>query len=120
MKKNQDELNIIMDNFKKALMRRVEDRAKEQEEFAKIESEQKAVVQNNFMSDKKEQCMKTLGPDLFEKMYQYMKKSKASKVDFQTMQKGILTLVNKDKDKMNMAFLIDQLIESEVTSSKQK
>ena len=112
-KKDQIELHNVMDSLKKALMRGEEDKAKEREEFRKIESEQRAAAPSMMMEGKKAQCIKVLGAELYERIYQYMKKAKMYKIDFQIMQKELNTLLGKDKDKMNMAFLIEQIIECE-------
>ncbi len=104
-----------MDSYKKALTRRLEDRAKEKEAMAKIETEQRLVEPpSNSMAGKREQCLKVLGPDMYEKVYQYLKRARAARPDFHSLQNELLALINKDKSKINYAFLIDQIIDCEL------
>jgi len=102
-----------MNSFKSALMKKVEDRKKEMEEIKKIESEQKKISPISNMQGKKALCLRVLGPELYEKVYAYMKKAKSARVDFPIIQKEVQILVGKDKDKMNMVFFIDQIVETE-------
>ncbi len=96
-------------------MRAREDRAKEKETMEKIETEQRAAgPQAGVGAGKRAQCVKALGPELFDKVYQCIKRAMISKTDFQQMQKDLLTLVNNDKEKMNVVFLVDQMVELEV------
>ena len=104
-----------MDTYKRALMKKVEDRAKEQEELIKIEKEQRQVEPiANLTLGKKGFCIKALGLEMYDKVYRYLLKAKKSRIDHATMQKELLMLVNNNKDKMNVVFTIDQMIESEL------
>lgn len=95
-----------------------EDQAKEKADFEKIESEQKLVTtQFDLHWKMKEQCILMLGIDLYNKIYVSLKKSKEKDVDFFEMQNEIKQLVGNDKEKMNKAFLIDQIIECEKTKT---
>eukprot|EP00826_Nyctotherus_ovalis_P047531 TRINITY_DN5476_c0_g1_i2.p6 TRINITY_DN5476_c0_g1~~TRINITY_DN5476_c0_g1_i2.p6 ORF type:complete len:104 (+),score=51.04 TRINITY_DN5476_c0_g1_i2:1380-1691(+) len=99
-----------------SLMQNEEDRVKEREELRRIESEQRAATPSNFMAGRKEQCIKSLGPELYDKVYKYLKKAKETKKAFGIVQKEISGMVGNDKDKMNMVFFIDQIVDREVNA----
>ena len=94
-------------------MTKKEDQVKEKEELEKIENEQKLATQYDLHWKMKEQCIAMLGLDVYNQIYQCLKKCKEKDVDFFSIQNEIKQLVGPDKEKMNKAFLIDQIIECE-------
>ena len=99
-----------MDSFKQALTRKVEDKKKENEELQKIENEQRAVTQVRTLKQRKEQALKILGPELFEKIYIYLKKALTANINPVSLQKELMAIVNNDKQKMDAVFNIEQII----------
>ena len=61
----------------------------------------------------KEQCIKALGEEMYNKIYQYLKKNEGKTADLFAFQNELKTLIGNDKDKINKAFLIEQIIECE-------
>ncbi len=113
-KKQADpELTQIINLCKGILQTGEEDQAKEKAELEKIENEQKLATQYDLHWKMKEQCIYMLGMELYNKIYQCLKRSKEKDTDFSTIQNEIKVLVGGDKEKMNKAFLIDQIIECE-------
>jgi len=102
-----------MGSMFETLMKNEEDRVKEREELKKIEDEQRSVVRTDLMTEKKPQCIKALGVELYERIYNYLKNAKLGNKDSAIIQKDIFNMVGNDKDKMNMVFFIDQLVDKE-------
>ena len=111
-----EELTSVIDDVKKSLMRNEADKEKQRNELKQIETEQKAQAPNNFIIVMKAQCVKCFGEELYNKIYSYLMKAKTTNIDFNIMQRDINTMVGKDKDKMNMVFFIDQLVDKEMSN----
>lgn len=111
----------IVNLCKGILLTKKEDQAKEKEELAKIENEQKLAAQLITQYDlhwkMKEQCIKILGEEMYNKIYMCLKRNKEKDTDFFVVQNEIKLLVGNDKEKINKAFLIDQIIECEKNKS---
>lgn len=115
-KTTTSELTDVIDNMLETLMQKEEDKVKEREELKKIEKEQRAVGLGDFMAAKKAQCVKSLGAELYENIYDYLKKAKTAKKDYAIVQKEVASMVANDKDKMNMVFFIDQIVDKDMNS----
>jgi len=107
------EIEEIVDICKAILLNKKEDQVKEKEEWVKIEKEQKLTTQYDLHWKMKEQCIMSLGEDMYNRIYHYLKKSKEEPGDFFTVQSQLKDIVGSDKEKMNKVFLIDQIIECE-------
>lgn len=97
-------------------MTREEDQVKEKEELKRIENEQRLTRQDDLHLKMKEQCIASLGLRLYNKIYQCLKKAKLDNIHFHTLQEQLKSIIGNDKEKMNKAFLIDQIIESEISA----
>ncbi len=106
-----------MDSFKKALTRKAEEIAKDEAMLRNIEKEQKAAGPASNMAGMKARCLEILGPKVYEEMYGFLKKARSTRLDMGRVQEKLAEMVGGDKLKMNMAFLIDQIIEQEAMKS---
>lgn len=104
----------MVNNVQEILFQKVEDKAKDNEEIKEIEREQKSATCKSINEKMKEQCIKSLGPELFQKLYDCMKKLKKKGVYNFDQSEEFKKLAN-DKEKKNRAFFIDQIIEYENT-----
>lgn len=102
---------------KGVLQAKEEDQIKEKEELEKIENEQKLEVRYDLHDKMKNECLMVLGNETYAKLYKCLKKAKIENTDFFELQKKIETIVGNNKDKINKAFLIDQIIECEKSNN---
>ena len=108
----------MVEIYKSTLSLKTEERAKEKEELAKIETEQRAAVSHNASANMMTQCLASLGQDLYERMYQCFIQAQEQNQPFPLLLKKIKDLVKNDKEKLNKAFLIEQIIESQRLKQK--
>ncbi len=109
----QPEVQEMVEIYKSTLSLKTEERAKEKEELNKIESEQRAAAPSNTSASMKAQCIASLGPDLYQRMYQCFIQAQEHDQPFPVLMDKIKHLVNNDKEKINKAFLIEQIIEAQ-------
>lgn len=93
------------------LEKKKEDRIKDAQEYSKILSEQQIIIQADPNGKKKEKCIQILGEELYNKVYDCLKKAR-EKNSFKINE--LKQLVGNDKEKLNISFLIEQIIDSEM------
>lgn len=107
-----NEVDEVADSFKKLLSKKSEDRAKEGEELEKIEAEQrnytKQAMFGSQVTKQRDDCIKKLGKENYEKVYEHFKKAQEGKVSFKTLTQDIEQLIGKAN--MDTAFIIDQIV----------
>jgi len=108
--KNNAEVDEVANSMKKQLAKKPEDKVKEKEELKRLETEQRKVVLGTTILDKKDDCIKELGKEGYEKIYNVLKKANQGKIKSQDMSSEIEKIIGKDKRKMNYVFIIDQIV----------
>ena len=99
-------------NVQEFLFQKIEDQAKDNEELKKIEIEQKSGAGLNLSGKMKEQCIKALGVELYNKLYECIKSLRKKGIKNYEQSEEFKKLAS-DKEKKNKAFNIDQIIEIE-------
>lgn len=102
----------MVNNVQEFLIQKMEDQAKDNEELKKIEIEQKSGVGMNLSNKMKEQCIGALGAELYNKLYDCIRKLRKNGIKNYEQSEEYKILAN-DKEKKNKAFNIDQIIEIE-------
>lgn len=105
----------MVHNAQAILFQKVEDKAKDTAELKKIETEQRAATTIHSSGKMKDQCIKTLGYEFYQKLYECMKNLKMQGVeDFNESEE--FKKLACDKCKKDWAFYIDQILEKEFLS----
>lgn len=113
-----NEVNEIANSLRKMLGKRPEDKVKEAEELQKIEIEQKnykkQAMFGSQVTAQKDDCIKKLGKETYEKAYNHFKKAQEGKVSYKTLTQDIEKLVGKAN--MNTAFIIEQIVVTDMVN----
>lgn len=115
--KKNNEMDEIVNSYKKMLNRKTEDKVKEKEELKRIENEQRAVKFGNAIFGKKSECVKVLGKESFNKIYNYYMKVRAGSLSLKDATEKLNAIIGNDKAKLDKAFLVEQMVELEYMQS---
>ena len=92
-------------------MRNTQDKLKEKEQFSKMEHEQSNQVFDNKTNDIKNNCIRILGKDTFEKAYSFYKNARDTKMPLRKIDDEFKKIAGSERNKMDAMFDIVQMVE---------